>query len=74
MFKYKVGTELIDIDGECVIIKDTDIDRHSYKKDYYLLVTNGVKHTTGSVFWVQAQVVEAFFRELTPQEKVLFGS
>lgn len=71
--KYKKGTELIDSDGEVVLIRDTDLDYHTRKGDYYLLVTHGVRHSIGSLFWVNQSVVESWFRELTPQEKVLYG-
>jgi hypothetical protein len=73
MIKYPVNTELIDKYGEVVVVLDIDMDYHSRKKDYAIEVIYSVKHDIGSRFWMASSVVERWYRELNPQEKVLYG-
>lgn len=72
--KYKIGTYLINQDREVVVVKDTDVDRHTYKRDYQLRVISGGLHTVGSLFWMPSSLVDTWFREMTPQEVVLYGT
>ena len=71
--KYQLNTELIDQNGEVVLVIDWDSDYHTRKSDYNIQVLRGIRHAVGDKFWISSRIIESWYRELTPQERVLYG-